>query len=110
MPRTSVPTARAGRPRGARTRNSPMRMLLLSLRGMGVALLALTTATGCGSNTSTSSGVRQASGGDKRIIIMTNGNSPFWDACRVGLQEAEKDLGLNAAGFRAVLEVNDGTP
>ncbi len=46
----------------------------------------------------------------KRIIILTNGNSPFWDAARAGMQSAEKELNLNAAGLRAVLEVNDGTP
>lgn len=47
---------------------------------------------------------------EKRIIILTNGNSPFWDACRVGMQQAEKDLKLHEAGLRAVMEVNDGTP
>lgn len=47
---------------------------------------------------------------EKRIIILTNGNSPFWDACRVGLQEADKELKLKEAGLKAVLEVNDGTP
>ena len=31
------------------------------------------------------------SGGEKRIILLTNGNSPFWDAGRAGMQEAEKD-------------------
>jgi ribose transport system substrate-binding protein len=69
-------------------------------------------AAGCGTSTEKTPAVRQASsgGGDKRILIMTNGNSPFWDACRVGLQEAEKELGLNKTGMRAVLEVNDGTP
>jgi len=49
-------------------------------------------------------------GDEKRIIILTNGNSPFWDACRVGLQEADKELKLKDAGLKAVLEVNDGTP
>lgn len=49
-------------------------------------------------------------GGTKRVIILTNGNSPFWDACRAGMQDAEKELGLDAAGYKAVLEVNDGTP
>jgi ribose transport system substrate-binding protein len=73
-------------------------------------LLALTVASGCGSSTRQASGTGPTSAGEKRIIIMTNGNSPFWDACRVGLQESEKDLGLNKAGYRAVLEVNDGTP
>jgi len=46
----------------------------------------------------------------KRIIILENGNSPFWDAARAGLQDAEKELKLKQAGLRATLEVNDGTP
>jgi ribose transport system substrate-binding protein len=50
------------------------------------------------------------SGGEKRIILLTNGNSPFWDAGRAGLEEAEKDLKLHDAGLRAVMDVNDGTP
>src|SRR5438445_5340751 len=82
----------------------------LSAKSIGVALLVLAAASGCGTRTNRATSGGQASAVDKRIIIMTNGNSPFWDACRVGLQEAEKDLGLNKAGFRAVLEVNDGTP
>ncbi|HLJ97646.1 MAG TPA: substrate-binding domain-containing protein [Gemmataceae bacterium] len=74
------------------------------------ALLGLAALTGCGTSTNRTTNSGQASTGERRIIIMTNGNSPFWDACRVGLQEAEKNLGLNKAGFRAILEVNDGTP
>ncbi len=46
----------------------------------------------------------------KRIVILTNGNSPFWDACRKGVSEAEKDLKLADAGLKAELDVNDGTP
>ncbi len=46
----------------------------------------------------------------KRIIILENGNSPFWDAARAGMQDAESDLKLRKAGIRAVLEVNDGSP
>lgn len=87
-----------------------MRWLLMSWRWAAAGMLALAIATGCGSSTRQASTADSASAGDKRIIIMTNGNSPFWDAARVGLQEAEKDLGLNKAGYRAVLEVNDGTP
>src|SRR5437588_5523001 len=82
-----------------------MKTLWLSL-----ALSALTAAIGCGTSTHTGSAGGQAHGGNKRIIILTNGNSPFWDACRVGLQEADKDLKLKDAGFKAVLDVNDGTP
>ena len=51
-----------------------------------------------------------SSAGLKRIILLTNGNSPFWDACRAGLQDADKELKLAEAGMQAVLEVNDGTP
>ncbi len=46
----------------------------------------------------------------KRLILLTNGNSPFWDACRAGLQDAEKELQLAEAGLTAVFEVNNGTP
>jgi ribose transport system substrate-binding protein len=75
-----------------------MRMLLRCLALLGVGLLGMALSTGCtGSN-------------EKRVIILINGNSPFWDACRVGLQDAERDLKLKDAGLRAVLEVNDGTP
>jgi ribose transport system substrate-binding protein len=87
-----------------------MRIFLMSVKSIGLAFLALTAVTGCGSSTNKATNGVQASAGDKRIIIMTNGNSPFWDAGRVGLQEAEKELGLNKAGLHAVLEVNDGTP
>jgi ribose transport system substrate-binding protein len=55
-----------------------------------------------------SGGTEQASD-LKRIIILTNGNSPFWDACRAGLQEADTKLELAKSGLRAVVEVNDGT-
>src|SRR5207247_3235353 len=66
---------------------------------------------GCGGPTNTGSGTTggPASGGVKRIIILTNGESPFWDACRQGLEAAEKDFGLTGAGLKASLEVNDGT-
>jgi ribose transport system substrate-binding protein len=46
----------------------------------------------------------------KRIIILENGNSPYWDAARAGMQDAAKELKFKQAGLRATLEVNDGTP
>jgi ribose transport system substrate-binding protein len=55
-------------------------------------------------------GASKAGGGqEKRILILTNGESPFWDACRQGLETAEKDFALKQAGLRAVFEVNNGT-
>jgi len=50
------------------------------------------------------------SAGTKRLILITNGESPFWDAARAGLQDAEKDLNIAQAGLTAVMEINDGTP
>jgi ribose transport system substrate-binding protein len=64
-----------------------------------LGLLAAGTFTGCGSGNA-----------EKRIIILINGDSPFWDACRVGVPKAEKDFHLADANLRAVVETNDGTP
>lgn len=81
---------------------------------MALTLLALPGLAGCGDTTSPGSG-RQGSPdatvpGIRRVVILINGNSPFWDAARVGLEDAERDLHLQDAGLRAILEVNDGTP
>lgn len=46
----------------------------------------------------------------QRIIILNNGDSPFWDAARAGLQDADRELKLREAGLTAVFEANDGTP
>ncbi len=42
--------------------------------------------------------------GDFKIVILTNGSSPFWDACDRGLQDAGKELGI-----RVELVRNDAT-
>lgn len=44
-------------------------------------------------------------GVEPRYQLMTNGNSPFWDAVRVGMVDAGKELGV-----KVDLVVNDGTP
>ena len=50
-------------------------------------------------------------GGVKRIIFLTNVDDPFWDAARAGLQDAARDLNLEAKGLRAELDKNgEGTP
>jgi ribose transport system substrate-binding protein len=46
----------------------------------------------------------------KRLIVLTNGNSPYWDACRAGILDANRELDLEVKGFVGVMEVNDGTP
>lgn len=64
---------------------------------------------GGGTTAATPTPAPKAAGGVRRIILMTNGDSPFWDAARVGINDAQKELNLAAAGLTASLEVNDGT-
>jgi ribose transport system substrate-binding protein len=73
------------------------------------AILALVIMTGCNSSSS-SSGESNASSGVKRVILLTNGADPFWDAMFVGMQDAERDFKLADAGLQTKMEVNDGTP
>lgn len=75
---------------------SPSRRTFLA--GGALALLLAIT-TGCPSGSA-----------KKRIILLTNGNSPFWDACRFGLQDGAKDFKMDELGIETVMEVNDGTP
>lgn len=57
----------------------------------------------------TTAAAPKTNGALKRLIILTNGDSPFWDACREGLLQANRELKLNDRGLNAVLDVNDGT-
>ncbi|VAX41172.1 ABC transporter, substrate-binding protein (cluster 2, ribose/xylose/arabinose/galactose) [hydrothermal vent metagenome] len=45
----------------------------------------------------------------KRIILITNGVSPFWDACHAGMLDAQRELKLGDAHLKVVMVVNDGT-
>jgi ribose transport system substrate-binding protein len=45
----------------------------------------------------------------KRIILLNNTESPFWDAARQGIKKAVVDLKLKEAGFDASMDANDGT-
>jgi ribose transport system substrate-binding protein len=68
--------------------------------------------SGCGGQggTAASQAGDSAVGAGKRIILLTNGADPFWDAMRAGMQDAEKEFDLKSAGLRTVMDVNDGTP
>jgi len=81
-----------------------------------VACGMLATVAGCGGNSNTtttpgksSTGANAGGAATRRIILLTNGNSPFWDAARKGLETAQSNLKLADLGFEAVLDVNDGT-
>lgn len=76
----------------------------------GCSTNAPSSGSGAAGGNSATSASSPAKGKSRRIILLTNGNSPFWDAARVGMQDAEKDFDLKAAGLSAVLDVNDGTP
>ncbi|MFM2095042.1 MAG: hypothetical protein RIS70_2166 [Planctomycetota bacterium] len=89
--------------------------MTLRLRIGSWLFIVLAVISGCSSQPSGSGkadGGAAAGGGkgEKRIILLTNGNSPFWDACRFGLQAGEKEFKLADSGLKAVMEVNDGTP
>jgi len=74
------------------------------------SLLAVLIAAGVAPIGCASRDQSQAAHSGKRIILLTNGNSPFWDACRAGLKAAAADLKLADAKIEAVFEVNDGKP
>jgi ribose transport system substrate-binding protein len=69
-----------------------------------VALLA-----GCGQRASTPTPGAGGASAAKRLIFITNGDDPFWDACNAGLVAGAKQLGLEARGLRVVMEKNNGT-
>jgi ribose transport system substrate-binding protein len=90
-----------------------MRRTRLLVVGCSMALSSIVVA-GCGSRATdgepSSAAGGQSNRGTKRVILLTNGADPFWDAMRAGMQDAEKDFGLAAAHLRTVMDVNDGTP
>ncbi|MFN6130116.1 MAG: substrate-binding domain-containing protein [Planctomycetota bacterium] len=45
----------------------------------------------------------------KRIILLNNTDSPFWDAARAGIKKAQDDLKLSDVGLSASMDSNDGT-
>jgi ribose transport system substrate-binding protein len=77
-------------------------------------LIATMLWSGCsskpaGTATSGPGGDAAQPGGLERIIFVTNGDDPFWDACLSGLKEGEKKFELAAAGLKVERDVNDGT-
>ena len=82
-------------------------LLALVLSGCGRPAGDSQSASGGGADASARA---DDAGEGKRVILLTNGADPFWDAMRAGMQDAEKDFQLRAAGLRTVMDVNDGTP
>jgi ribose transport system substrate-binding protein len=55
------------------------------------------------------SGCNSDSKPTKKIILLNNTESPFWDAARGGIKDAVKELKLADAGYEASMDNNDGT-
>lgn len=60
-------------------------------------------------NTKTQTNTNTSPSGTKRIVLLNNTDSPFWDAARAGIEKAVIDLKLAEAGFSASMDTNDGT-
>ncbi len=74
--------------------------------------LALATVSiGCTPNSASNSNPSSSNGGTelKRIVLLNNTDSPFWDAARAGIAKAAEDLKLSEKGFTAGMDSNDGT-
>ena len=77
----------------------------LALAGCSDQRTANTSATTAGAPSGSGSG----SSGPKRLIFITNGDDPFWDACNAGLIEGAKQFGIESQGLRVVMEKNNAT-
>lgn len=59
--------------------------------------------------TTTGKAAEPATSGLKRIVLLNNTDSPFWDAARAGISKASVDLKLSEVGLSAGMDTNDGT-
>jgi ribose transport system substrate-binding protein len=70
-------------------------------------LLLSALASGCASSSSPSAG-KSGSGSTRRIVFVTNGDDPFWDALLSGLNEGAKQMKLAQSGLSVQRDVNNG--
>ncbi len=74
-------------------------------------LILAVLSSGCTPNSASNTSSSSSSGGagTKRIVLLNNTDSPFWDAARAGIAKAAEDLKLSEKGFTAGMDPNDGT-
>jgi ribose transport system substrate-binding protein len=79
--------------------------MALGVRGfcLLVACISLAALVGCNARPGSSAG------GTKRLMFVTNGDDPFWDALLSGLNEGAKQHQLKEAGLSVHRDVNNGT-
>ncbi|MEZ6136795.1 MAG: substrate-binding domain-containing protein [Pirellulaceae bacterium] len=80
-----------------------------SRRKFALAMAVLATTLGCQPAGNDSASNTGGSGRAKRIVLLNNTESPFWDAARAGIAKAAEDLKLADAGFTAGMDANNGT-
>lgn len=80
----------------------------LACMGMFLAICVGCESEAAKTNSSPTTG-KTKSTSVKRIVLLNNTDSPFWDAARAGIQQASDDLKLGEAGFSASMDSNDGT-
>lgn len=84
------------------------------LRVVGLVVLTV-VASGCGGGSIQPSVKGDgnlkpgAAAGTKRLLFVTNGDDPFWDALLSGLNEGAKQSELEKAGLSVHRDVNNGT-
>ncbi len=71
-----------------------------------MAVLAAVSMVGCNNKPAgdADSGAAASSGGKKRIMFLTNGDDPFWDTCRAGMDKAAEELKIGDAGFTHAMD------
>ncbi len=88
----------------------PVRLRLLAATLLPMVLFSF---SGCDTKKENNAGAEvgktSKTGGPKRIVLLNNTDSPFWDAARAGIAKAVEDLKLSDAGYTAGMDSNDGT-
>jgi len=88
--------------------------MLCKMLRPGFALFAaslLILAAGCKTEDNPNGGAAVPSGssGGKRFVFLINTPNDYWNACKAGLVEGEKEFQLKEAGLSISMESNDGT-
>ncbi len=77
-----------------------------------VCSAAILLTAGCNSGSNPAADAKSGaakSGSAKRIIMLINGDVPFWDTMFAGMKDAQRDLKLGDAGYKVEMDKNDGS-
>jgi ribose transport system substrate-binding protein len=74
-----------------------MRTLLKLIQWTMLTATLAISVTGCDGNA-------PGTEGKKRIVFLTNGDDPFWDACRKGMDDAAKEFKIEEANLTYVMD------